>query len=163
MGNPIKRHPAIVEYSKDHHFGLLLVWKIRQGVKYKIEKERIGAYVYMFFQNDLKSHFDEEEKFLLPLLPQANKLRVKLEEEHKELKQYIAAIIKDDFQYETLNKFANLLESHIRFEEREFFQHLQKVVDLDTVYFTEKKKNHNQKDLDQNWKDKFWENKASQY
>lgn len=160
MGNPIKRHPAIVEYSKDHHFGLLLVWKIRQGVKNKIEKERIGKYVKMYFQYDLKAHFDEEEKFLLPLLPRTNKLRVKLEEEHTELKQYITAIVKGTFGYETLDKFTNLLESHIRFEEREFFQHLQKVVDLDTVYFTEKKENHNQKDLDENWKDKFWENKA---
>lgn len=160
MGNPIKRHPAIVEYSKDHHFGLLLVWKIRQGVKNKIEKERIGEYVKMYFHFDLKSHFDDEEKFLLPLLPQTNLLRVKLEKEHKELKQYIAEIIKGTFQYETLDKFASLLESHIRFEEREFFQHLQKVVDLDTVYFTEKKGNHHQKNLDENWKDKFWENKA---
>ena len=30
---PIKRHDALKHFSRDHHFGLLLVWKIREGVK----------------------------------------------------------------------------------------------------------------------------------
>lgn len=33
---PIKRNAAIVEFSKDHHFALLLVWKIREGLKKSI-------------------------------------------------------------------------------------------------------------------------------
>ena len=47
---PIKRHQAIVSFSKDHHFGLLLVWKIRQGLKKSIDPVRISNYVLFFFK-----------------------------------------------------------------------------------------------------------------
>ena len=59
---PIKRDPAIVTFSKDHHFALLLVWKIRQGLKNEIETSRIINYATHFFDNDLIFHFEEEER-----------------------------------------------------------------------------------------------------
>ena len=61
---PIKRHQALVSYSKEHHFGLLLVWKIRQGLMNAVSPERIGKYVLFFFNEDLKTHFKEEEQLL---------------------------------------------------------------------------------------------------
>ena len=36
MPTPIKRTSSLISYSKEHHFGLLLVWKIRQGIKREI-------------------------------------------------------------------------------------------------------------------------------
>lgn len=45
---PIKRHQAIVSFSKDHHFGLLLIWKIRQGLNKAVNPERISNYVTFF-------------------------------------------------------------------------------------------------------------------
>ena len=36
---PLKRHAGLVELSRDHHHGLLLSWKIRQGLKKEIEPE----------------------------------------------------------------------------------------------------------------------------
>jgi len=41
MSNPIKRNEALKPLSRDHHHGLLLCWKIRQGIKLNIEPERI--------------------------------------------------------------------------------------------------------------------------
>ena len=41
----MKRNPNIVPLSKDHHFGLLHVWKIRQGLKKDIAPARIARYV----------------------------------------------------------------------------------------------------------------------
>ena len=61
---PLKRHPAIVSFSKDHHFGLLLVWKIRQGLAKAVDAERISKYVLYFFREDLEKHFQEEERLL---------------------------------------------------------------------------------------------------
>ena len=58
---PLKRNAAIVELSKDHHFGLLLIWKTREGLKKSIEPERISRYVIHFFETELKGHFNEEE------------------------------------------------------------------------------------------------------
>ena len=61
---PIKRHQAVVSFSKDHHFGLLLVWKIRQGLGKSVNAERISKYVVYFFKEDLEKHFKDEELLL---------------------------------------------------------------------------------------------------
>lgn len=61
---PIKRHQAIISFSKDHHFGLLLVWKIRQGLEKAVNAERISKYVVYFFKEDLEKHFKDEELLL---------------------------------------------------------------------------------------------------
>jgi hypothetical protein len=61
---PIKRHKAIVSFSKDHHYGLLLVWKIRQGLNKEVSAERIINYVLFFFKEDLEKHFKTEELLL---------------------------------------------------------------------------------------------------
>ncbi|HYK44172.1 MAG TPA: hypothetical protein VEV83_03330, partial [Parafilimonas sp.] len=82
---PIKRNAAIVELSKDHHFGLLLVWKTREGLKRSIEPERIGRYIIHFFETELKTHFKEEEELLFVEVPQDNKLRMQAEAEHKNI------------------------------------------------------------------------------
>src|SRR5689334_13185882 len=55
--NPIKRSNAFVQFSKDHHFGLLLVWKIRQDLTKEINATEISKYVYDFFMDDLQQHF----------------------------------------------------------------------------------------------------------
>ncbi len=82
---PIKRHQALVSFSKEHHFGLLLVWKIRQGLDNAVSAERISKYVLFFFNEDLKTHFKEEEELLFSKLPATDALRVRAEEEHKEI------------------------------------------------------------------------------
>ncbi len=57
---PIKRHETIVQFSREHHYGLLLVWKIKQGIQKNIDPERISSYVLYFFENDiLFSHIQE--------------------------------------------------------------------------------------------------------
>ena len=62
--SPIKRHSALLEFSREHHFGLLLVWKIRQGLKRDIDLIRITDYTVFLFEKDLIQHFKEEEKNL---------------------------------------------------------------------------------------------------
>lgn len=61
---PIKRNAAIVEFSEDHHFALLLVWKIREGLKKSIDPVRINRYAIHFFDTDLTHHFKDEEEML---------------------------------------------------------------------------------------------------
>jgi hypothetical protein len=55
---PIKRSPALVQLSRDHHFALLLIWKILQG--FRFEPHRIGNYITFFFENYLKSLFKQD-------------------------------------------------------------------------------------------------------
>ena len=53
--SPIKRHQALVSFSKDHHFGLLLVWKIKQGLNNAVFLELISNYILYCFAQDQKS------------------------------------------------------------------------------------------------------------
>lgn len=160
MNKPLKRHRFIIEYSKDHHYGLLLVWKIRQGLKKNIESHRIAGYINLFAEKELLPHFDEEEKFLLNLLSPNDALKIEAEKQHLELRQFLFEIMHEKVYYTTLNNFADFLEKHIRFEEREFFPHLQKTIDLDTVFYSEKKPFHNQNEFDTLWTDNFWESNS---
>lgn len=158
---PIKRHQAIVSFSKDHHFGLLLVWKIRQGLNKAVNAERISNYVLFFFNEDLKKHFVEEEQLLFNKLPVEDPLRRQAEAEHQSVYKLVAAIEKKKDDTVLLSHLADELEKHIRFEERELFNHLQnniKAADLEKI--ADRFSNPG-KTIDERWEDIFWQVKIS--
>ena len=121
---PIKRHEAIISFSKDHHFGLLLVWKIRQGLTNNIAPERISKYVLYFFKEDLEKHFSEEELLLFSKLKVDDPFRTRAEADHYAVRRLIELISVSKNNPAQLNQLADLLETHIRFEERDLFNHL---------------------------------------
>lgn len=153
---PIKRHPAMVSFSKDHHFGLLLVWKIRQGLKKSIEAGRIGKYVLFFFSEDLLKHFWDEEKLLFSRLRADDLLRIQAEEDHAVIYQLIKDIRNQTEDTVLLTQLADRLEKHIRFEERELFNHLQSVIGADELALIEKRIGNDSKEIDEKWDDIFW-------
>ena len=119
----MKRNEYIIPLSRDHHFGLLFCWKIRRGLALKAGPERICAYVAYFWESHLKKHFEEEETFLF--LPDDPDCRKAISEH-----QQIAAIIKQLAGHgaagsDLLTELCNLLEAHIRYEERELFPRLE--------------------------------------
>lgn len=152
---PIKRHKAIVSFSKEHHFGLLLVWKIRQGLKLGVDPGRISKYVLYFFREDLQKHFSEEETLLFARLPKNDPLRIQAEKEHCNINSLVKSISLDESNIGLLQQFSDDLEKHIRFEERELFNHLQS--ELDEKDLAEIGKRFSEAvDVDLNWKDLFW-------
>ena len=157
MSKPLKRHASIVEYSKEHHYGLLLVWKIRQGLKKSIEPQRILGYVNLFSERELLPHFENEEEYLLPLLSIKDKLRKQVDNEHFQLRELLKNIKKGGNIQTELEEFANLLEAHIRFEERKFFPHMEKEIDLNQLLIPTNKKSSTMNNLDLIWTDNFWE------
>lgn len=123
----MKRHESIVVLSREHHLGLLFCWKIRQGVRKQIAVGRMHAYVCYFWEQQLQPHFSEEESLLFagsddPLCRQALA-------EHQEIRQAIA--VWDGLRSvseEGLLALADLLDRHIRFEERILFPHLEQTL-----------------------------------
>jgi hemerythrin-like domain-containing protein len=89
---PIKRHEALVSFSREHHFGLLLVWKIRQGLSNAVSPDRIGRYIIYFFTADLRSHFSDEETFLFTRLTVTDPLRLQAEEEHRNIYNLVEGV-----------------------------------------------------------------------
>ena len=154
--SPIKRHQALVSFSKDHHFGLLLVWKIRQGLKKAVSNERISNYVLYFFKEDLAKHFSDEEQILFSRLPADDILRLRAEAEHKMIYDLVTSIDKNKDDAVLVNRMADELEKHIRFEEREFFNHIQKIIPENELIEIAIRLTNDSKAIDENWKDKFW-------
>lgn len=152
---PIKRHQALVSFSKEHHFGLLLVWKIRQGLINAVSPERIGKYVLFFFNDELKTHFKEEEQLLFCKLPVTDPLRLQAETEHKEIYRIMETIAANTDDEDLLRQFADTLEKHIRFEERILFNHLQSHISEEALEKISARFS-NPVDPDTQWKDTFW-------
>lgn len=156
---PIKRHEAIISFSKDHHFGLLLVWKIRQGLKKAIDAERIRSYVLFFFKEDLEKHFTEEEQLLFCELAVDDRLRKVAEADHRAIRQLIGLITESKHNPDLLNQLADLLENHIRFEERELFNHLQQNIKEEDLAQIAKRFSNSSQLIDEQWADVFWDTK----
>jgi hemerythrin-like domain-containing protein len=153
---PIKRNAAIAEFSRDHHFALLLVWKIREGIKKSIEPERISKYVIHFFDTELKAHFKDEEALLFSQIPSDNKLRIQAENDHKAIYRLVSDLQKNQTDEILLQSFADTLEKHIRFEERELFNYIQDNISetaLTNIAASLKTRDH---ESEKDWTDIFW-------
>ena len=157
--SPIKRNAALVQFSREHHFGLLLVWKIRQGLKMTIAAERISNYVLFFFSEEVAPHFKEEEEDLFVKLSVDDALRIQAFAEHEEIYKLIGSIQNDKQDVDVLNKFADSLDKHIRFEERTLFNHLQETLSEDELKKLEDHHSKREGDVDNKWEDHFWEKK----
>lgn len=153
---PIKRHEAIVQFSREHHFGLLLVWKIRQGLKAGLEPERIAKYALYFFEEDLKAHFEEEERVLFSKMKETDGLKIKALREHREIFNIIAELQLEKNNPGVLTAFADALDRHIRFEERELFNHLQAQLTDDELTTLAAEHPPRTNDPDLKWADHFW-------
>lgn len=156
---PINRSQALVQFSREHHFGLLLVWKIRQGLKNNFEPGRISSYLLFFFENELTGHFNEEEKDLFVKLPADDLLRQQAFAEHEKIYSLIGSIQEDNKNINLLKEFADTLESHIRFEERTLFNHLQQHLSEEDLRKLEESHSKREGDVDDKWDDHFWVNK----
>ena len=153
---PLKRHQALVSLSRDHHFGLLLVWKIKQGLANAIVTDRISDYVLYFFDTNLQHHFKEEEQMLFPMLADDNALRQQAENEHAAIYEMIDRLRHDKTNERLLLQFSEMLKKHIRFEERELFSYMQETFsewELETIAQHEENPG---RVIDAGWPDVFW-------
>ncbi len=119
----MKRHEALVQLSRDHHFGLLLCWKLKEGLKREISVERMSKYIGLFYLQNLKPHFLEEEESIFKVLGEDHPLIKEAISQHRTFRKMIEGGFKTPEEIET---FKDLLELHIRTEEREIFPEIEK-------------------------------------
>ena len=151
MHKPITRHISLQPLSRDHHQGLLLSWKIREGFRRKIDPERIKRYANWFWAHHLLPHFTNEEKYLFPLLSADHEHIQKALSDHQHLK----LLFEQETEIaDTLNQIAIELEKHIRFEERILFNEIQEVIPDQDLKILEFHENHDP--ACENWHDEFW-------
>ena len=126
---PIKRNEHILQLSRDHHFTLLFSWKLVQGVKNRIDFERIKKYVEYFWHNDMQAHFREEEEILFPHVKGDQIEKAALD--HEQIKEQVYKVLSEDDQeqvYKYLTSLADAIITHVRYEERVLFPYLEQVL-----------------------------------
>jgi hemerythrin-like domain-containing protein len=125
------RHPALLPLSHDHHHGLALALRCRKQALGQLKpmgakglKER-AVEVREFFTNHLIAHFRAEEEALFPkvreLAPESAAIVDQLVREHRQLRDGAAQLDTDAGLGKLVFDFGDLLERHIRKEERELF------------------------------------------
>lgn len=152
--NPIKRNESLKNVSRDHHFGLLFCWKLRTGLK-NTELDRVKRYADHFYTQHLVPHFKLEEKYIFPLLGEESTLVQTAMDDHRKLSQLFQDT---ENTMISLIQIGEILEKHIRFEERVMFKELQRLVPEDKLIAA--LGTHIEKPEDDNWEDKFWERNA---
>jgi hemerythrin-like domain-containing protein len=151
---PIKRSEQLAPLSREHHEGLLFAWKIRKGLQYGADPERIRKFMLWYWQRHIKPHFYQEEKILLPYLPAGHEMATRLKKEHDHIRELILSLDKEADK-NTFIVLANFISDHIRFEERELYGYLEQVLgkdELDVIFL--KLEEHPVHFAE--WKDEFW-------
>ncbi|WP_299390317.1 hemerythrin domain-containing protein [uncultured Gelidibacter sp.] len=148
---PLKRHKALQPLSREHHHGLLLSWKIRNGFSKHIETDRIKKYADWFFENHLIPHFELEETHIFTILNKDHELVKRALAEHRRLKRLFT---NDDDAVKNLHKIEEELEQHIRFEERILFPEIQKTATEDQLALIAEI--HYEEAFVDNVEDEFW-------
>jgi len=125
------RHPSLVALSHDHHHGLALALRCRKQALGQLRpmgvtglRERAQEFVD-FYRADLIKHFRAEETVLFPLMRETAAANATLLDElikqHQEISSAIAPLEAGSGLSKLLFDIGDLLERHIRKEERELF------------------------------------------
>jgi iron-sulfur cluster repair protein YtfE (RIC family) len=125
------RHPCLIALSHDHHHGLALALRCRKQALGQIKpmgaaglRERAEE-VLEFFRNNLAAHFRAEEEILFPFMrAQVAGAEAMIEEltlQHDQLGEMMAQIETGIGLAKLIFDLGDLLERHIRKEERELF------------------------------------------
>jgi hemerythrin-like domain-containing protein len=132
----VKRHPALVPLSEQHHHELAHARRLLRAAGAGPE-ERLAvasAYIDAFFTETV-GHFRREEDILFPLyLRHAGSTPVleRILREHMELHGLVRALRAEaaagNIAPETLRTLGDLLHDHVRVEERELFEEIERIV-----------------------------------
>lgn len=152
---PIKRSTELTQLSKEHHEALLLVWKIRQGIRKGVEPERIAKYCRWFWEAHLVGHFQREEELLPLVLPKDHPLLRKMLDDHDVIQRRVKGL--PDQNPEVLELLAQSINDHVRFEERQLFNEVEKLATPEQLALIAE--GLNEDESAPVWEDEFWMNK----
>ncbi|MCC6548440.1 MAG: hemerythrin domain-containing protein [Ignavibacteriaceae bacterium] len=129
----MKRDPAIAPLSREHHTSLILAQILKKNApEYKdlpVTTEGKLKYLFELMETHLGPHFRAEERIMEYLDDRTDLFKPmndRIYHEHKLIREAVLSLQKGSATIiDDMDDFAQLLEGHIRFEEREYFQYLQ--------------------------------------
>lgn len=125
------RHPSLIALSHDHHHGLALALRCRKQALGQLKpmgvaglRERAKEFLD-FFAANLVAHFRAEEEVLFPVLRDAVPASVSMLDElikhHEQIRSAVLQLEAGTGLAKLIFDLGDLLERHIRREERELF------------------------------------------
>ncbi|GMU85554.1 MAG: hypothetical protein AMXMBFR48_07960 [Ignavibacteriales bacterium] len=129
----MKRDEAIAPLSREHHTSLILAQILKKNApEYKglpVTVEGKLAYLFELMDTHIEPHFRAEERIINYLDSRAERFKPmheKILHEHNLIRRSVAALKSgSELVIDEMDDLAQLLEGHIRFEEREYFKYLQ--------------------------------------
>lgn len=159
----LHRDQALQPLSRQHHQGLLVSLLLSKGLKKDLATKPMRDFILQFWQDDLRKHFELEEETLKPLANSYASLEpliTRMLLEHQQIVLLINRINNEARaeQLDTIKAFADKLEQHIRFEERELFEQLQLTLSSEDMAVLNLAFNTIvEKDFCERYPNKFWE------
>jgi hemerythrin-like domain-containing protein len=136
----MKRAAELRELSDDHHQGLVQARRLRKVAAGEgaVPLEEAARAFLKFWQGDTSGHFRREEEVLLPVLARYGQdalgrgCVVEMLTQHARIRGLVMQLSDEytdgDLRTETIGEIGELLETHIRLEEREVFPMLEEVL-----------------------------------
>jgi quercetin dioxygenase-like cupin family protein len=133
----MKRHPSLVPLSHDHHHALVEARRLRRAAAAPDAERRAAAADFLrFFSTETVRHFREEEEQLFPALVghdgEGEALLVQALLEHQRIHALVGRLEHDlaagEADASSMRELGELLEAHVRLEERRLFPLLEHVV-----------------------------------
>ncbi|HEY0895541.1 MAG TPA: hemerythrin domain-containing protein [Sphingobacteriaceae bacterium] len=160
----MKRNENLKSLSRDHHYGLLLGWKIRQGIRLHAGPGIMRQYVAYFATNSLFPHFEQEEQEVLVFLPAEDPQKQKILADHDLIRSRVSEVLaaegSEAQQLLELEDLASRLDAHIRLEEREFFPYLERTLSPEILAKAGEAIRSGHTDYVENFEHEFWERAA---
>jgi len=128
------RDPSLIPLSHQHQHGLALVVMTERSLAQDAGEANVAALASRAverFDLELANHFEVEERDVFPLMPGSLLVR-ELIAEHRALEAQIAAL-RSGAGVDVLRQFMDLLRRHIRREENELFEQMQKTLSRETL------------------------------
>jgi hemerythrin-like domain-containing protein len=120
----MKRNDNLKTLSWEHHDGLVVAFRLQQGLKNEIPGKILRDYILHVWDNALEHHFWQEEQSITRILhrtAEGKKLEKRMMNEHEEFRIIISQLRNSLGSESDIEQFAANLNLHIRFEERELF------------------------------------------
>jgi hypothetical protein len=127
----MKRHRALIPLSHDHHQALVAARRLRRAADAEEDPADAVAAFVRFFRTSSVPHFREEEETIFPLVidnHEARPLVVQALLDHQQLHALTAMLETADDVGATMHELGQLLEAHVRFEERTLFPLVERLV-----------------------------------
>jgi hemerythrin-like domain-containing protein len=131
----MKRDKNLQPLSRQHHNALMAVLLLKKGFAKNADAEVMKHFILSVWKDELKEHFEMEEQllsahdendFLSPLINQMRK-------EHEIIKEMIGEFLPHSTSLLRIEQFYQILEQHIRFEERVLYPAVEKNLSEDAL------------------------------